>query len=144
MRLEYILAVLRAQFAPAASAFWNYLREMPRKPAVVHCNDLDTLLVGVLAKRYYGCRLVYDAHEFYPVSDPHGKWLDITFFSLIERLLIRHADAVVTVNPMLGEAMRAAYRLERVYSVPNAEPWTGECPEPASPAARWRGSRTGG
>ena len=130
MRLEYILAVLRAQFSPAASAFWNCLREMPRKPAVVHCNDLDTLLVGVLAKRYYGCRLVYDAHEFYPVSDPHGNWLDITFFSLIERLLIRHADAVVTVNPMLGEAMRAAYRLERVYSVPNAEPWTGECPEP--------------
>jgi len=130
MRLEYILAVLRGQFAPAVSAFWNYIRDMPREPAVVHCNDLDTLLVGVLAKRYYGCRLVYDAHEFYPVSDPHGKWFDITFFSLIERLLIRHVDAVVTVNPMLGEAMRAAYRLERVYSVPNAEPWTGECPEP--------------
>jgi glycosyltransferase involved in cell wall biosynthesis len=130
MRLEHILAVLRAQFSPAASAFWNYLRQMPRKPDVVHCNDLDTLLVGVLAQRYYGCRLVYDAHEFYPLSDPHGNWLDITFFSLIERLLIRHADAVVTVNPMLGEAMRAAYGLQRVYSVPNAEPWTGDGPEP--------------
>lgn len=130
MRLEYILAVLRAQFSPAASAFWNYIREMPRKPAVVHCNDLDTLLVGVLAQQRYGCRVVYDAHEFYPVSDPHGKWLDITFFSLIERLLIRHADAAVTVNPMLAEAMRAAYSLDRVYSVPNAEPWTGDCPEP--------------
>jgi glycosyltransferase involved in cell wall biosynthesis len=123
MRIEYVLAVLRAQFAPATSAFWNYLRIMPEKPDTVHCNDLDTLLVGVLAKQRFGCRLVYDAHEFYPVSDPHGRWIDIAFFSWIEALLIRRADAVVTVNPPLGEVIRAAYGLDRVYSVPNAEPW---------------------
>ena len=123
-RVEYILAVLRVQFAAATSLFWNHIDAMPHKPDVVHCNDLDTLLVGVLAKQRYGCRVVYDAHEFYPVSDPHGKWLDVTFFSWLERLLIRRADAVVTVNPMLGEAMRAAYSLDRVYSVPNAEPWS--------------------
>jgi glycosyltransferase involved in cell wall biosynthesis len=131
MRLEYILEVLRRQFAPATSVFWNYLRTLPRKPDVVHCNDLDTLLVGVLAKRHFGCRLVYDAHEFYPVSDPHGKWLDIGFFSLVERLLIGQADAVVTVNPQLGEAMRSAYRLDRVHSVPNAEPWVDDRTLPA-------------
>jgi glycosyltransferase involved in cell wall biosynthesis len=130
MRVDYILAVLRVQFATAASLFCNYIDAMPSKPDVVHCNDLDTLLVGVLAKRRFGCRVIYDAHEFYPVSDPHGRWIDVTFFSLIERLLIRRADAVVTVNPMLGEAMRAAYRLDRVYSVPNAEPWTGVSSEP--------------
>lgn len=125
-RIEYILAVLRVQFATATSLFWNHIDAMPHKPDVVHCNDLDTLLVGVLAKQRYGCRVVYDAHEFYPVSDPHGKWLDVTFFSWLERLLIKRADAVVTVNPMLGEAMRAAYGLTRVYSVPNAEPWSDE------------------
>ncbi|HEX4614597.1 MAG TPA: glycosyltransferase [Stellaceae bacterium] len=130
-RVEYILAVLRVQFAAATSLFWNHIDAMPHKPDVVHCNDLDTLLVGVLAKQRYGCRVVYDAHEFYPVSDPHGKWLDVTFFSWLERLLIRRADAVVTVNPMLGEAMRAAYTLDRVYSVPNAEPWSDEHRAPA-------------
>jgi len=131
MRIEYVLAVLRVQFATAVSLFWNHLEQMPRKPDVVHCNDLDTLLVGVLAKQRYGCRVIYDAHEFYPVSDPDGKWIDITFFSALERYLIRKADAVVTVNPMLGEAMRAAYHLDRVYSVPNAEPWTGASPRPS-------------
>jgi glycosyltransferase involved in cell wall biosynthesis len=137
MRLEYILTALRLQFAPATSVFWKHLRDAPDKPDIVHCNDLDTLLVGVLAKLHYGCRLVYDAHEFYPVSDPHGKWLDITFFSLVERLLIRHADAVVSVNPLLGEAMRAAYRLDRVHSVPNAEPWVdGRPPPPGSDMAK--------
>ena len=106
-RIEHILTVLRVQFAPASTAFCKYLHGLPEKPDIVHCNDLDTLLVGVLAKRRYGCRLVYDAHEFYPVSDPHGRWLDIGFFGLIERVLIRQADAVVTVNPPLAEAMSA-------------------------------------
>jgi glycosyltransferase involved in cell wall biosynthesis len=122
-RLQHILVVLRVQFATAAWQFWNYLRDSREKPEIVHCNDLDTLLVGVLAKQHYGCRLVYDAHEFYPMSDPQGRWVDITFFSVLERFLIRQADAVVTVNPPLAEAMRGTYGLERVVAVPNAEPW---------------------
>ncbi len=132
MRLEYILAVLRLQFAPATVAFLKHLHAMPEAPDIVHCNDLDTLLVGVLAKRRYGCRLIYDAHEFYPVSDPHGKWLDITLFTWIERLLIRNTDAAITVNPPLAEAMRATYRLDRVYAVPNAEPWAEHRVPPAA------------
>ncbi len=122
-RVQYILAVLRVQFATATSLFWNYLRDAPEKPDVIHCNDLDTLLVGVLAKQHYGCRLIFDAHEFYPRSDPDGKWVDITFFTMLERFLIRKADAVITVNPPLAAAMREAYELEHVYAVPNAEPW---------------------
>jgi glycosyltransferase involved in cell wall biosynthesis len=129
-RLDALATVLRTQFAPATSLFWNYLRDMPEKPDVVHCNDLDTLLVGVLAKEHYGCRVVFDAHEFYPHSDPDGRWLDITFFSLLERFLIRRADAAVTVNPPLAEAMREAYGLERVHAVPNAEPWVENRPPP--------------
>jgi hypothetical protein len=101
------------------------------------------LLVGVLAKRHYGCRLVYDAHEFYPVSDPHDR-VDITFFSLIERLMIRQADAVVTVNPPLGEAMRAAYRLEAV-SIRCRTPSPGSTGgHRRTPNARWRDWPAGG
>jgi glycosyltransferase involved in cell wall biosynthesis len=125
------LAVLRVQFATATSLFWNYLRDAQQKPDVIHCNDLDTLLVGVLAKQHYGGRLIFDAHEFYPRSDPDGKWIDITFFSLLEKFLIRRADAVVTVNPLLATAMRDAYGLEHVYSVPNAEPWKDARAKPA-------------
>ncbi len=122
-RLWYLLAAMRVQFSPAAVQFWSYIVATPAKPQVVHCNDLDTLLVGALAKRYFGSRLVYDAHEYYPASDPDGRWLDRSFFALIERFLIRRADAAVTVNPMLAAIMREAYGLTQVYSVPNAEPW---------------------
>ncbi|MBV8889993.1 MAG: glycosyltransferase [Alphaproteobacteria bacterium] len=129
-RVDYVRAVLR-QFATTTSAFWNHVRDTPVKPDVVHCNDLETLLVGILAKQQFGCRLVYDAHEFYPRSDPDGGWIDVAFFSLLERLLIRRADAVVTVNPMLAEVMRRAYGLQRVYAVANAELWVEGRPEPA-------------
>ena len=123
-RVFYVFNALRQQFSPAAELFWNAIRSMPDKPDIVHCNDLDTLLVGVLAKRHYGCRLIYDAHEFYPRSDPAGRWIDIGFFSMLERLLIGQADAVVTVNPLLAEVMRQAYALPVVHAVANAEPWT--------------------
>lgn len=120
------MALLRIQFAPAAVLFWQYIRRARIRPDVVHCNDLDTLLVGVLAKRELGSTLVYDAHEFFPVSNPHGRWIDIAFFWLIERLLICKADAVITVNPLLADLMKESYDLREVHALPNAEPWTGE------------------
>jgi len=129
-RIYHILNCLRRQFSPAAVVFWRIIRDMREKPDIVHCNDLDTLLVGVLAKIRYGCRLVYDAHEFYPHSDPSGRWLDISFFAMIERLLIRRADAVVTVNRLLAEAIREAYGLLNVHVVANAEPWNGPYAKP--------------
>jgi glycosyltransferase involved in cell wall biosynthesis len=133
-RVHYIVSLLRLQFAPAASVFWNYFREASDKPDVIHCNDLDTLLIGILAKKNYRCRVVYDAHEFWPVSDSLCTWVDRTFFSLIERLLIRKADAVVTVNPLLAEEIRRVYSLKQVYSVPNVEPWIVDRPAAAKSA----------
>src|SRR5580658_2374201 len=54
VRVFYVFSALRQQFSPAVGLFWNAIRSMPDKPDIVHCNDLDTLLVGVLAKRHYG------------------------------------------------------------------------------------------
>jgi glycosyltransferase involved in cell wall biosynthesis len=131
-RATFIILSLRNGFAPAAVLFLNHIFAMPVKPDVVHCNDLDTLLVGVLAKKKFGCRVIYDAHEFWPVADSLCTWLDTAFFSLLERLLIGKVDAVVTVNPMLAAAIRDKYRLRYVYSVPNAEPWIDERPQLAN------------
>jgi glycosyltransferase involved in cell wall biosynthesis len=122
-RVRFIFAVMRHQFAPAAGVFGFWIDRLDSKPDVIHCNDMDTLLVGILAKKRFGSRVVYDAHEFYPESHPEGHWLEIKLLMAIERFLIRKADAVVTVNPMLAEVMRNAYDLPRVQSVPNAEWW---------------------
>ena len=126
--VAFIAGNLRMQFAPATELFFNYIRAMPVKPDVIHCNDLDTLLVGILAKQEFGCRVVYDAHEFWPFADSLSRWLDTGFFWLLEWWLTKKTDTVVTVNPLLAEAMRASYRLPRVHSVPNVEPWVDDRP----------------
>jgi len=121
-RAAYVMALLRAQFAPATLFFWNSIVAMRDKPDIVHCNDLDTLLVGVLAKKHFGSRVVYDAHEYFPHCDPNGGWLDRAFFHALEKTLARKADSVITVNHQMADVIRSAYGLARVESVPNAEP----------------------
>lgn len=122
-RVYYFIAIMQQQFAPATMQFSQEIASMEIKPDIIHCNDLDTLQVGVEAKRLYGCRVIYDAHEFYPVSNPEGRWIDITLLKWVEATLIRRADTVITVNPLLADLMAGAYRLQHVGSVPNAEPW---------------------
>jgi glycosyltransferase involved in cell wall biosynthesis len=113
---------MRMQFGPAAHWFTAYIDAMPAKPHTIHCNDLDTLLVGVVAGRRHGCRVVYDAHEYYPHCDPYARWLDIWIFSAIEWVLLRRTDAVVTINKPMAEQMSTAYGYRPIYAVPNAEP----------------------
>lgn len=121
-RISYVANLMRMQFGPPAVHFVEYLEAMPVKPDVVHCNDLDVLLVGALAKKRYGCRLVYDAHEYYPYCDPYACWLDIGLFSVLEKFLLRHVDGAVTVNEPMAELMSRDYGFRPIYAVPNAEP----------------------
>ena len=78
---------MRHQFAPATDVFGQWIRSFAQKPDIVHCNDLDTLLVGIVAKMRFGSRVVYDAHEFYPESHAGGRWLDIKLMTALERFL---------------------------------------------------------
>lgn len=125
-----IYFALRNPFGTAARTFEQYLGALPRPPDIVHCNDLETLLPGALAKARFGCRLVYDAHEFFPESDPKSTLAERFVYAGIERALVRRADAVVTVSPLLADVMRRAYGLKRVEAVPNAEPLRATAIEP--------------
>jgi glycosyltransferase involved in cell wall biosynthesis len=95
---------------------------MEDPPDIVHCHDLDTLLVGVAAKRAFGCKVIYDAHEYWAYSDPNAGPLERAFYARYERLLIQRADHVFTVNPLLAQRIADDYGLRTVLSVPNAAP----------------------
>jgi glycosyltransferase involved in cell wall biosynthesis len=91
------------------------------KPDLIYCNDLDTLLAGVLLKFHFHCKLIYDAHEFWPCADPSFPWWQVKLFLLYESKLLPHVDAAFTVNQMLAAQMQRA--LGRSFgSVPNCEP----------------------
>jgi len=71
---------------------------------VVHCHDLDTLPAGVLLKKRFGIRLVYDAHEIFGnmIARTMPKIIvKIAFY--LEKLLVKHVDNIITVNePLLN------------------------------------------
>lgn len=69
---------------------------------VVHCHDLDTLLAGLFAGKLKHKKIVYDAHEIYPlmVQSYVPKIID-EMLSLVEFSLIKKVDALITVNKIL-------------------------------------------
>jgi glycosyltransferase involved in cell wall biosynthesis len=83
------------------------------RAAVIHAHDLQSLLSGVAAKLLAGGRLLYDAHEDYPmvhsrnlgVYRPRLRALEAPLrlaMTLWERALLTYVDAVVTVDPSIA------------------------------------------
>jgi glycosyltransferase involved in cell wall biosynthesis len=88
-----------------------YRAALALRPEVAHCNDLDTLLAGFMLKETLGCRLVFDAHEIYPEQLPTHMRSDIwhRFYTNLERALLPHTDARMTVCDSIGKYFRQVY-----------------------------------
>jgi glycosyltransferase involved in cell wall biosynthesis len=106
-----------------ARRYIKWLDEHPgERPNVIHANDPDALMAAVLAKLAYGCRVVYDAHEYGPEAyllhtQPRG------LFFAYERMVMRHVDGAVTVSPLIAAKFNAAYGDRLCFAVvPNASP----------------------
>lgn len=104
------------------------------RPAVVHAHDLPNLPLGLEIARRVSARLVYDAHELYPLqhfaSETHRASL-----ADLERRLIGNADAVIAVNRQCREVMAQTYAdLPEVVILSNAT----ESPKGFDPAKRQR------
>jgi len=66
---------------------------------VVHCHDLDTLQTGVWLKKRLNVKIVYDAHEIFGYMIERTMPKIVTKISfLIEKILIKHVDQIITVN----------------------------------------------
>lgn len=100
---------------------WVDQREVVDGQSVVHANDLETLFAGVDLKRRYSCRLIYDAHEFWPHSDVSASWWETKFWEIVEKKLSSYVDHAFTVSNPLAKLMTVSYGTQ-FDSVPNAEP----------------------
>ena len=93
----------------------------------IHANDLDSLPAAVKLKRRAGAKLVYDSHELFPEQFPRtnslkGKlfrFLFRTCFTFLEKRLIKHADAVITVNESIASELARRYRIPKPLTVMN-------------------------
>jgi len=86
------------------------------KAFAYHCHDLNTALVGLAASRRTGARLVCDFHEWFSENVswnlrrkcyvPHPL-LKRAVYKWAERLMLRQADAVITVNQSIARELEA-------------------------------------
>jgi glycosyltransferase involved in cell wall biosynthesis len=78
------------------------------QPALVHCNDYNTMWIGVVA-RLRGSAVVYDAHELWPDRNlrPEPRW----WLLLCEALFVRTAHRTVTTSPAYAREMSRRYRV---------------------------------
>ena len=102
--------------------------------------DLDTLLAGSLLRRSLGCRLVFDAHEWFSETpEVVGRPFVRKLWRQLGRRLVPVADARYTVAPRLAE------RLAEEYGVPFATvrnlPHRRSGPAPAPITERDTGGR---
>lgn len=79
------------------------------RPAIVHCNDYNTMWVGVAARAMGGAAVVYDAHELWPDRNlrPEPRWWLLTW----EFLFMRRAHRAITASPGYAEVMARRYRV---------------------------------
>ena len=79
------------------------------RPDLVHCNDYNTMWIGVAARLMHGSAVVYDSHELWADrnlrSEPR-RWL-----VACEGLFVRVADRVVTTSPAYAEELARRYRI---------------------------------
>jgi glycosyltransferase involved in cell wall biosynthesis len=120
------LSVLRFTLQTNA-LLWDRASQIGRESNLVYCHDLYTLLAGVMLKRRWGARLVYDSHEYYPY-----QYTSRCFRAVIgayEAMLVREVDVYITVSPQLAEELERVYRVRPVHAIPNVEP----VPDPKPP-----------
>jgi glycosyltransferase involved in cell wall biosynthesis len=126
--------ICRAQ--PLISAMRRRAEVVSLAPRLVICHDIYALSAAIRLKRLYGCKVVYDCHEFWPDADLLSNGLDSRLVAAYEGPLIRAADLVVTVNAPLAEYLRKFYGARRILAVPNAEPLDANRPAPPSDRGR--------
>jgi glycosyltransferase involved in cell wall biosynthesis len=94
-----------------------------RRPALVHCNDHNTMWVGLAARLLTHSRVVYDAHELWP--DRNGRWEWRPWLLATEAVFTRLADEVIVASPGFVAPMTRRYRIPAprvVRNVPSPAP----------------------
>lgn len=93
--------------------YWRSFRLIAQAPAdVYHAHDLNTLPVAALLARVTRGRLVYDSHELYTeisTLSPRER----AVWRVVERLLIRRADRVITVCESIADELARRYGIEK-------------------------------
>jgi glycosyltransferase involved in cell wall biosynthesis len=112
------------------------------RPALIHCNDYNTMWVGVAARLLGRTAVIYDTHELWPDRQvrPEARW----WLLVCEALFVRCAHRNITSSPGFAEVMARRYRIappQLIRNVPDPFPRSERRTSRRRP--RWRRDRDG-
>jgi len=90
---------------------------------IFHCNDLNTLPIGVLIKKYFNknAKILYDAHEYEIERSGNSKY-EKKILKIIENKLIKYANKIITVSESIANEYVNLYKIDKpliIYNAPN-------------------------
>jgi len=91
---------------------------------ILHCNDLNSLPIGVLVKKFFNkdIKIVYDAHEYETeINGLTGIQKKLT--KKLEKSLIKYADRVITVSNAIADEYVKLYNIPKPTLVLNTPPF---------------------
>ena len=103
---------------------WSYyiVREY-KQSDILHCNDLNSLHIGVISKIFNRqLKVVYDAHEYETEIDGL-RGIKKRLSKMSERFLIKYVDRVITVSNAIADEYVRLYSIEKPSLVLNTPPY---------------------
>jgi hypothetical protein len=108
-------------FLILSTKFFLKILKYIKKIDYLHCNDAQTLHLGLLCKILRPkIKFIYDSHEL--ASDQGGSQLSSIWFSLIEEIIFKFVDKTITVSPSIAEWYKEEYEIPRPLVVLNCPP----------------------
>jgi glycosyltransferase involved in cell wall biosynthesis len=102
-----------------SSFFWK--RIVKKNSADIYdCNDPDTIMAGIWAKKLYDSKIIYDSHEYWKDKYPKNNLKNIfnyyrlskTLYYFYEKPFIKYFDKVITVSDKIKEKLIENYKLD--------------------------------
>ena len=104
--------------------WWHILRT---NAAVYHAHNVFVLPPSFLAAKVLRKRiLIYDSHELWSQLTCDHNFLLRFYVGLVEKPIIKRADAVITVNPYLADRIKQCFSPKRVLFTLNCPLYRGD------------------
>ena len=116
-RFSYLDRSVTKSRVKKLKAYHRYLKESIvycKGFDIFHCNDLNTLPIGVIIKKFYNkeVKIVYDAHEY--ETETNGlSGMQKIWVKKLERFLIKYADATITVSDTIARDYVKLYAIKK-------------------------------
>jgi glycosyltransferase involved in cell wall biosynthesis len=100
------------------------------KPDLIIAEDLYSLPPALVAAFFTGARVIYDAKEFYfALASLRDRPVTQRFWSAVEYLTIRYADAVITSGERDSDIIGDRYKISRPVAIHNHPPGSKSEPD---------------